>query len=70
MAAAKVIETKTEEDLADYVVEIDVLAACDSEYIVKLMDAFFHEMKLWVGVSTSQVVIILKALKLPSCQLP
>lgn len=47
-AAAKVIETRNEEELADYNVEIDILAACNSEYIVKLMDAYYFEMKLWV----------------------
>ncbi|XP_039263966.2 serine/threonine-protein kinase 10-like isoform X2 [Styela clava] len=47
-AAAKVIETRNEEELADYNVEIDILAACNSEYIVQLMDAYFFEMKLWV----------------------
>lgn len=49
LAAAKVIETKSEEELEDYMVEIDILAKCDHHYIVKLLDAFYHENKLWVG---------------------
>lgn len=49
LAAAKVIETKSEEELEDYMVEIDILAKCDHEYIVKLLDAFYYENKLWVG---------------------
>lgn len=49
LAAAKVIETKSEEELEDYMVEIDILAKCDHHYIVKLLDAFYHETKLWVG---------------------
>lgn len=49
LAAAKVIETKTEEELEDYMVEIDILAKCDHRYIVKLLDAFYHDNKLWVG---------------------
>lgn len=49
LAAAKVIETKSEEELEDYMVEIDILAKCDHRYIVKLLDAFYHDNKLWVG---------------------
>jgi serine/threonine protein kinase len=29
-------------------VEIDILAKCDHRYIVKLLDAFYHDAKLWV----------------------
>ena len=43
------IETKSEEELEDYIVEIDILAKCDHRYIVKLLDAFYHDNKLWVG---------------------
>lgn len=49
LAAAKVIETKCEDELEDYMVEIDILAKCDHRYIVKLLDAFYHDNKLWVG---------------------
>uniref|UniRef100_A0A8C1W6V1 non-specific serine/threonine protein kinase n=1 Tax=Cyprinus carpio TaxID=7962 RepID=A0A8C1W6V1_CYPCA len=38
LAAAKVIETKSEEELEDYMVEIDILASCNHQYIVKLLD--------------------------------
>uniref|UniRef100_A0A672GKC6 non-specific serine/threonine protein kinase n=1 Tax=Salarias fasciatus TaxID=181472 RepID=A0A672GKC6_SALFA len=48
LAAAKVIETKCEEELEDYMVEIDILAKCDHRYIVKLLDAFYHDNKLWL----------------------
>ncbi|XP_026228184.1 serine/threonine-protein kinase 10 [Anabas testudineus] len=50
LAAAKVIETKSEEELEDYMVEIDILAKCDHRYIVKLLDAFFHDNKLWIMI--------------------
>lgn len=50
LAAAKVIETKSEEELEDYIVEIDILAKCDHHYIVKLLDAFYHENKLWIMI--------------------
>ncbi|KAG5278612.1 hypothetical protein AALO_G00100870 [Alosa alosa] len=48
LAAAKVIDTKSEEELEDYMVEIDILASCDHKNIVKLLDAFYFENKLWI----------------------
>ncbi|XP_041640829.1 STE20-like kinase b [Cheilinus undulatus] len=48
LAAAKVIDTKSEEELEDYMVEIDILASCDHQNIVKLLDAFYYESKLWI----------------------
>lgn len=54
LAAAKVIDTKTEEELEDYMVEIDILASCDHQYIVKLLDAFYYESKLWVSDSSQE----------------
>ncbi|XP_057703739.1 STE20-like serine/threonine-protein kinase isoform X1 [Corythoichthys intestinalis] len=48
LAAAKVIDTKTEDELDDYMVEIDILASCDHHHIVKLLDAFYFEGKLWI----------------------
>ncbi|KAL6469696.1 hypothetical protein MHYP_G00208150 [Metynnis hypsauchen] len=50
LAAAKVIETKSEEELEDYIVEIEILATCDHHHIVKLLDAFFYEQKLWIMI--------------------
>lgn len=50
MAAAKVIETKSEEELEDYIVEIEILATCDHPYIVKLLGAYYYDGKLWVRV--------------------
>ncbi|XP_031695326.1 STE20-like serine/threonine-protein kinase isoform X2 [Anarrhichthys ocellatus] len=48
LAAAKVIDTKTEDELEDYMVEIEILASCDHHHIVKLLDAFYFEGKLWI----------------------
>uniref|UniRef100_A0AAY4BL10 non-specific serine/threonine protein kinase n=1 Tax=Denticeps clupeoides TaxID=299321 RepID=A0AAY4BL10_9TELE len=48
LAAAKVIDTQSEEELEDYMVEIEILASCDHHYIVKLLDAFYYEDKLWI----------------------
>ncbi|XP_075072302.1 STE20-like serine/threonine-protein kinase isoform X2 [Mixophyes fleayi] len=48
LAAAKVIDTKSEDELEDYMVEIDILASCDHPHIVKLLDAFYFENNLWI----------------------
>uniref|UniRef100_A0A8C6NY35 non-specific serine/threonine protein kinase n=1 Tax=Nothobranchius furzeri TaxID=105023 RepID=A0A8C6NY35_NOTFU len=50
LAAAKVIETKCEEELQDYIVEIDILAKCDHRYIVKLYNAYYYDNKLWIMI--------------------
>ncbi|XP_061595403.1 serine/threonine-protein kinase 10 [Cololabis saira] len=50
LAAAKVIETKCEDELEDYMVEIEILAKCDHHYIVKLLDAFYYDEKLWIMI--------------------
>lgn len=57
LAAAKVINTKTEEELEDYMVEIDILASCDHQNIVKLLDAFYYESRLWVSSLSSDCVL-------------
>ncbi|XP_012884065.1 PREDICTED: serine/threonine-protein kinase 10 [Dipodomys ordii] len=48
LAAAKVIETKSEEELEDYIVEIEILATCDHPYIVKLLGAYYYNGELWI----------------------
>lgn len=48
LAAAKVIETKSEDELENYMVEIEILATCDHPHIVKLLGAFYWDSKLWV----------------------
>uniref|UniRef100_A0A8D0L3M0 Protein kinase domain-containing protein n=1 Tax=Sphenodon punctatus TaxID=8508 RepID=A0A8D0L3M0_SPHPU len=48
LAAAKVIVTQSEEELDDYVVEIDILASCKHPHIVKLLDALYCDGRLWI----------------------
>ncbi|XP_061584446.1 STE20-like kinase b [Cololabis saira] len=48
MAAAKVMEVQTEEELDDYMVEIQILASCTHHNIVRLLDAFTFQDKLWI----------------------
>uniref|UniRef100_A0A8C6V8W0 non-specific serine/threonine protein kinase n=2 Tax=Elapinae TaxID=42168 RepID=A0A8C6V8W0_NAJNA len=50
LAAAKVIETKSEDELEDYIVEIEILATCDHPHIVKLLGAFYYDSKLWIMI--------------------
>ncbi|CAK6446337.1 unnamed protein product [Pipistrellus nathusii] len=50
LAAAKVIETKSEEELEDYIVEIEILATCDHPYIVKLLGAYYYDGMLWIMI--------------------
>ncbi|XP_035427425.1 serine/threonine-protein kinase 10-like [Cygnus atratus] len=50
LAAAKVIETPSEEELEDYVVEIEILAGCDHPNITKLLDALYWDGRLWILV--------------------
>ncbi|XP_070595512.1 serine/threonine-protein kinase 10 [Erythrolamprus reginae] len=49
-AAAKVIETKSEDELEDYMVEIEILATCDHPHIVKLLGSFYYDSKLWIMI--------------------
>lgn len=50
LAAAKVIETKSDDELEDYMVEIEILATCDHPHIVQLLGAFYWEDKLWIMI--------------------
>ncbi|KAM9175041.1 STE20-like serine/threonine-protein kinase [Mergus octosetaceus] len=50
LAAAKVIETPSEEELEDYAVEIEILAGCDHPNITKLLDALYWDGRLWILV--------------------
>lgn len=56
LAAAKVIETKSEDELEDYMVEIEILATCDHPHIVKLLGAFYWDGKLWVRPGASSLL--------------
>ena len=48
-AAAKIVEKCTEEDLEDYMIEIDILSECNHKNIVKIYEAYFYDSKLWVS---------------------
>jgi STE20-like kinase len=49
LAAAKICEIQQEEDLDDFVVEIDILSECKHKNIVELLEAYVYNDKLWVS---------------------
>lgn len=49
-AALKKVEIKTEEDLEDFTVEIDILFECRHENVVALHEAYFYDDYLWMFI--------------------
>ena len=48
LAAAKICQLETEEELSDFMVEIEILNELHHENIIKLLDAYYHDSKLWM----------------------
>ena len=48
MTAAKIVDIKSEQDLDDFMVEIDILAEFKHKYVVNLFETYYFEDKLWV----------------------
>ena len=57
LAAAKIVEKCTEDELEDYMIEIDILSECRHKNIVQIYEAYFFNQKLWVGIFFLFVVI-------------
>lgn len=51
LAAAKMCALEGEDDLSDFMIEIDILSECKHPNIVELHEAYFIEGKLWVCVT-------------------
>jgi len=49
LAAAKMCILEGEDDLSDFMIEIDILAECKHPNIVQLFEAFSANSKLWVS---------------------
>ncbi|KAL1241102.1 Serine/threonine-protein kinase [Trichinella spiralis] len=47
-SAAKVIETRTEEEIEDYLIEIEILTQCRHKNVVGLYEVYFYEQCLWL----------------------
>jgi STE20-like kinase len=50
LAAAKICQLESDEELSDFAVEIDILHEFSHKNIIKLYDAFFHDTKLWMFI--------------------
>lgn len=48
-AAAKICVLESDEELSDFMVEIDILSEVAHENIIKLYEAYFFQNKLWVS---------------------
>ncbi|XP_022080772.1 STE20-like serine/threonine-protein kinase isoform X1 [Acanthaster planci] len=48
LAAAKVIEIKDQEELDDFLVEIQILSECKHQYIVGMIETYLYGNKLWM----------------------
>jgi hypothetical protein len=47
-AAAKIVEYCTRDDLEDYMTELDILFQCTHRNIVKIFEAYYFKLSLWV----------------------
>lgn len=47
-AAAKIVEKCTEDELDDYMIEIDILSSCKHQNIVEIYEAYYYDQKLWM----------------------
>lgn len=73
LAAAKMCALKEEDDLEDFLIEIDILSECKHPNVVELHEAFFNSRKLWMlieycdgGALDSIMVELEKPLKEPT----
>ncbi len=48
-AAAKIVEKCAEDELDDYMIEIDILSSCKHKNIVEIYEAYYYDQKLWVN---------------------
>ena len=49
LAALKLVEIKADDDLEDFMVEIDILDKCRHKNVVGLHETYFYGGKLWVS---------------------
>lgn len=56
LAAAKMCALEGEDDLSDFIVEIDILSECKHPNVVGLHESFFIEGKLWVSDNFLQYI--------------
>lgn len=49
LAALKQVTLEEEEDLENFMIEIDILSECKHENVVELLEAYHFDGKLWVS---------------------
>ena len=50
LAAAKICVLEQETDLEDFMVEINILSELEHENIIRLLESFYYQDKLWVSL--------------------
>jgi hypothetical protein len=49
LAAAKIVDKCGEDELDDYMIEIDILSECKHKNVVQIYEAYYYSSKLWVN---------------------
>lgn len=52
LAAAKIVDKCAEDELDDYMIEIDILTECRHKNIVQIYESYYYNSKLWVIYSS------------------
>ena len=53
LAAAKICVLENENDLEDFMVEINILSEIENNNVISLIEAYYYEDKLWVSIKFS-----------------
>jgi len=59
LAAAKICVLENDDELDDFVVEINILAEISHENVIKLYEAFFYQNKLWVRKESDHELLLM-----------
>ena len=59
-AAAKIVEKCSEEELDDYMVEIEILSECQHKNIIKIYESYFYNSQLWVSCLSKRANLMRK----------
>ena len=69
LAALKKVEIREEDELDEFMVEIEILTECNSKHIVGIHEAYFHGNDLWVSLLRLQTLVVhtVERVGLPMC---
>ena len=48
LAAAKIVDKCSDDELEDYMIEIDILSGCKHKNIVEIYESYYYDQKLWM----------------------